>query len=228
MATGERIVGITSLASTNRTITVTTGEMGLSGGRSYVAWDPFNKTAYARFKDSFTYTIGPRCLVLFRILTEPRFEKVTVPWSGNWFYGTGTSLNAGTAQGPSPFFFSDGLTQSAANQVAAIKITMPGWARQVTFIAAYYSAYAGTVAWTNHPYLDYYHPTGRVQRDASNDPNNVPETTVVCTSGTWTWHTNVIRVHVDTNAPKSIYFQLNASSNASARYIMGSPTLIYE
>jgi len=140
------------------------------------------------------------------------------------YSGTGVSENTLPAYGPAPFYNTDGIAQTAANTAYTISFAAPQWASKATVVARYYSAYAGSVAWTNSPGWQYYNQTTRVTWDSSNDAA-VTNQAVITTSGQANWATNIFGLSTVTGDPRIVYINGDASSNASARYIIG-PMLV--
>lgn len=218
LANGDICLGISNESITNKTaFTLTAVEMGLLGGTTYIAKDVWTGRERA-FKDSLTWTQGAQSISLFRLRKQVNSYDVTL--------SPGSLIKSGWASttpggGDAPFNYTEGLKQTAGNGAAGISIPLPEWCNSVEISACYYSAFAGSVAWTNTPYVTYFYPTGRRQLSTSFDPVLFPAAPVYCTSGSYTRVTNSFTFNVSTNAPKEVYLQADAGTNASARYIIG-------
>lgn len=219
---GDSCIGIVNSATTNRTVTLNWYNLGLKPGRGYLMRDPWAGREIGTFCNSYTWTQPASSTSLLRFYESARDgARIIYPTKSYEITGTGFSaLSYGTAL--SPWTEVQGFAQTAANNTAEFAIPVPTWATKVEMVIGYYSAYAGTVNWTNHPYYRWKSTTGTVSVDSAFDPVAYPEIPVSCTNGLITQYTNVL-VFPFTNSTKYISFQMKASTNASARYIVGAP-----
>lgn len=219
---GDAAIGIINYASTNRTVTLNWYDLGLKPGKGYYMRDPWSGTDVGSFVNSMTWTQALQSTTLLRFFeTHREGARMIYPTKSYEITGTGFSaLSYGTAL--SPWTEVQGFAQTAGNNSAEFAIPVPTWATRVEMVIGFYSAYAGTVAWTNHPIYRWKSPTGTVSLDSAFDPIAYPELPVTCLNGTITQYTNVM-IFPATNSTKYISFQMKAGSNASARYIVGAP-----
>lgn len=219
---GDFCIAIANSAATNRTVTLSYSDFGLRTNRGYIMRDPWNARDVGTFVNSISWTQGPESISLLRFYeTSREGSRMIYPTKSYEITGTGFSaLTYGTAL--SPWTEVQGFTQTAGNNSAEFAIPVPTWATRVEMVIGYYSAYAGTVAWTNHPIYRWKSPTGTVSVDSAFDPVLYPEIPVTCLSGAITQQTNVM-IFPQTNSTKYISFQMKAGSNASARSIIGAP-----
>lgn len=162
---------------------------------------------------------------LFCIVVQPapRSEDTVVKLHSGLLSGTGFNAITYASYGPSPWFSRSGASQSAANSDVTITVPVPDWANQLSF--SYYVTSAGTsVAWTNVYGVDYYAPSARVQW-TSGSVAGITNQTTICTAGTLVKVESGFQFPAATNVVKSLQIGLNASTNASARYIIGDLNL---
>lgn len=136
--------------------------------------------------------------------------------------GTGASEITATSYAPSDRWFArGGIVQSAANNSFNYYIGIPKWASSVQFSCKVTCEANGTVAWTNTPGYEYYSASAasRVSFDSTSDAN-VTNTHINTTRTTLTTYTTGFPVPI-TNAPRFFVFSMGASSNSSARYVLG-------
>jgi len=243
---GDTCLGISNFGPTNRVVTLNYYDLGISPGVGYAVRNVWNKTNLLSFTNTLSWTQEKESVSLLRLIPKRtinantisadsltvggasvggRFTETTYPMKSLTIFGTGLSATSVGSQGA--FNNNEGLVQTAANQAGGFNIPVPDWASTVSIVGRYYSAFAGTVAWTNAPFISYYHPGGRVQKTENDDPVNIPNIAVICPSGNYVTVTNTI-VFASTNAPKEIYLQMNASSNASARHVIGPLSIKYQ
>jgi len=159
------------------------------------------------------------------LLGYPATESTLREWAyEGTFYaddigGTGASDITPVAYGPSPWYSRDGVAMSAANQIFYFFGPIPHWATNVQFSCEVTTAGSGTVAWTNHPGYEIYDTTTRTVHDTSNDAY-LTNGIVLCTSGNLTTYTTGFPV-VSDGKPRVFSVQMEASTNTSARYIIG-------
>lgn len=143
--------------------------------------------------------------------------------------GGAVTPNTYTAYGPTPYFNRNGLAHATGsnntNGEARFAIPIHPWATNAEVRICLYSAYAGSVAWTNFPRLEVYSPASRVQYEPSGFASgNFSNTVSITTNGVWCWITNTC-TFPNTNAPRNLLFTLGVVSNSTARYIIG-PALV--
>ena len=176
--------------------------------------------------DFVTGLIPPTNHMLFKVFPQSastRFEPYSFRQAT--LAGTGASINTAAVYGPANWYNVDGIAQTAANNGFYFLLPAPMNATRATMALRMYSA-GGAVAWTNRPNYEYYNATTRVQRTPANDAN-LSDVSVITTSGQATWVTNTWLFTV-TNAPKMISLEVQASTNTSARYIIGPAYIQWE
>ena len=222
-ATAFAILNLGASGGSSTNVSVTWDQLGMDTNREVLVSDVWLYTNYSGF-NGFTATVESDNANFFiaRYKHAPSNysnDEETRSWQNITYYGTGQSKNTMETYGPAPFYNNDGMTQSAANQIA--RWSWPAPVNAVSCVVRYqvFSAYVGTVAWTNYPQVAYNAPSGRVVKDAAND-SRLTNSVIACPSGTFTWHTNYIYWN-KTNTSIFPGVVWNASTNASARYVVG-------
>lgn len=228
----DKAVLLVNLDSTTKSFTVTADDLNINPNTTYTVRDPWHELDVATFTGSFTYSVTKSNTALFTVkpaTTRPgTLSGIYQPHSFReaTLAGTGASVISATSYGPAPFYNVDGVRQTAGNTTYYFYFPTPPWATIATIVLQQSSEYAGTVAWTNAPGYEYYNSSGRSSHDSVSD-SYLTNTTVVVTSGSSAYTTNVVALG-STTAPRMMVLNVNASTNASARNIIGPAWIKFE
>jgi len=211
------VVAFTNFAGGTRTFLVT----DCLANTNFYATNSFSKTVVATNCYIFKLEPIPTTAATTAALTS---SEVTLGFDSIFINGTGASKLTGTAfqdtgGSAGPFYATDGAAQTAANSVMKLFIPTPIWATNAQIVFACYMSNSVAISWTNKPYVEWCHPTGRALWDSANLVT-ITNTPVITTVGGLTWSTNYFSWPA-TNAPKVIQFWLQASSNSAPRWILG-------
>ena len=215
-------------ASTN--FILTAGMLGLSSNLVWKCTDVWYQTNFAFTNYSQSLTLATNTTML--LLVEPLYTTGNFQGDGRMLSNvwsaticaqalavTGVGVNRNTADAPSATWQDSTMFyQSAANNYVVYGVDVPRWATNVLVTYQWTTSYTGgsNVYWLD-AFTPYYmsSPGGRVQ---SASTINFP---VLVTNLMLTTTTATIPFPV-TNAPKHFVCMANASTNASARQMVGA------
>jgi len=229
---GDYCLGISNLGLTNRTVNFTAADLRINPSFNYRVRDVWGKAYLNWNPNAFTHTQTPESISLFRLVKQRlnnSLRQLDVTWPMKSLTFSGMQTNTVAYSGPGSFGAVEGLYQLNGSTACGFNVPMPAWANRVTVVGRYYSDLAGTHAWTNFTYLRYHTPAANsVAYDSGAYPQYAPQANVVCTSGNWVVVTNTGVFPIVTNTPKQFYIQMNASTNAANRFIIGSLDVRFE
>lgn len=225
----RKAVLLINLSATNFTETINVRDFGGESNKTYYLLNVFTNKSRVTFQNTVNATCTSSNVLLFIAGPQPEADNLanretiysfqTVSLSG-----TGASKATTASQLPTPFFSNDGVNQTAANNTFWFNLQVPWWATNATIRLRMYSAGTGTIAWTNSITCYEYDINTRRQHDSTTTPGDgwptVTNQPVILTGGQAAWVTNFFPM-VSTNDARELVVNVNASSNASARYILG-------
>lgn len=225
-ASDDHALLFANFASTNQTITVPF-TLFTQSNRWFNVRDTITNQWLGLTQNWFTATITPSNTMLYRLVKSAAPAAVTgsplvqtqyVDLAGCGIYGTGVSKLTGASYSSAPFYAINGIQQSAANASdLRFQIVVPDWATNVSILYRCHSAASVAVSWTNEATLDFGTDDTRAQWNYSNETGlpltaiHIPANKTATSSNYYSWRS--------TNATKLLDMRLNASTNASARYV---------
>ncbi len=190
------------------------------------AWDNWNNEALGLA--NATFSVPANSVKLYRSYPQPSAGWVSIGGRDITLAGSGSSIITVTSYGPAPFYNVDGIAQAAGGYDLYWYFTVPPGAHRATIASQWYDAAAATVAWTNEPAVEYYHPSaGRIIKNYAND-SAISNSVTICNSGASSWVTNIVGISVQTNLPVQMTLMANASTNNSGRYMIGQMLVKWE